>query len=158
MHLIGDHMLLTRYTDFGMRLFRHIGRPPEKPSSIAEIVGNYAISQNHLIKVVSALMCADDLESIRRQDGGIRFGIRPEGTVLGTLIHHIEEDFGLAEWSLCLLASACGLISILEEALATLLKVLEGYALADVREWLTDFSGFLQQMTKSMGGVPVYRS
>jgi len=151
-------MLLTRYTDFGMRLFRYIGRPPEKPSSIAEIVGDYAISQNHLIKEVSALMCADDLESIRRQDGGIRFGIRPEGTVLGTLIHHIEEDFALAEWLLCLLASACGLISILEEALATLLKVLEGYALADVREWLTDFSGFLQQMTKSMGGVPVYRS
>lgn len=157
-HLIGDHMLLTRYTDFGMRLLRYLGRQPEKSSSIAEIVGNYAISQSHLIKVVSALVYADDLESIRRHDGGIRFGIRPEGTVLGALIHHLEEDFGLADCSLCLFASACGLISILEEALAALLKVLEGYTLADVREWLTDFSGFLQQMTKSMGGVPVYRS
>jgi len=36
--------------------------------------------------------------------------------------------------------------------------VLEGYTLADVREWLVDFFGFLRQMTKSMGGVPVYRS
>lgn len=152
-----DHMLLTRYTDFGMRLFRYLGRQPEKPSSIAEIVGDYAIFQNHLIEVLSPLVCVDDLESIRSHHGGIRFGRRSEGAAVGALIHHTEEDFDRLECLLSLLGSACRLISKLEEALAACLELLKGYTLTDVREWLSDFSGFSHQMTKSIGSVLVHR-
>ena len=59
--------------------------------------------------------------------------------------HLLEEDFELVECSSCLIASACGLTSMLDEALAAFLEVLNGYTLADVLARRPDFSRFLHQ-------------
>ena len=58
-------MHLTRYTDYAMRVLLYLGRQPENLCSIAEISGAYVISQNHLMKVVSDLVSAGYLESVR---------------------------------------------------------------------------------------------
>ena len=74
-------MHLTRYTDYAMRVLLYLGRQPENLCSIAEISGAYAISQNHLMKVVSDLVSAGYLESVRGRHGGVlvmphRVGLR----------------------------------------------------------------------------------
>jgi Rrf2 family nitric oxide-sensitive transcriptional repressor len=138
-------MHLTRYTDYAMRVLLYLGRQPENLCSIAEISGAYAISQNHLMKVVSA----GYLESVRGRHGGIRLARPPEQINVGALIRHTEEDFELVECSSCLIASACGLTSMLDEALAAFLEVLNGYTLADVLARRPDFSRFLHQKATS---------
>ena len=64
-------MHLTRYTDYAMRVLLYLGRQPENLCSIAEISGAYVISQNHLMKVVSDLVSAGYLDSVRGRHGGI---------------------------------------------------------------------------------------
>ena len=142
-------MHLTRYTDYAMRVLLYLGRQPEKLCSIAEISGAYAISQNHLMKVVSDLVSAGYLESVRGRRGGIRLARPPEQINVGALIRHTEEDFELVECSSCLIASACGLTSMLDEALAAFLEVLNGYTLADVLEPQPASSGILLQKATS---------
>jgi Rrf2 family nitric oxide-sensitive transcriptional repressor len=101
------------------------------------------------MKVVSDLVSAGYLESVRGRHGGIRLA-RPPGQInVGALIRHTEEDFELVECSSCLIASACGLTSMLDEALAAFLEVLNGYTLADVLARQPDFSRFLHQTAKS---------
>lgn len=113
-------MHLTRYTDYAMRVLLYLGRQPEKLCSITEISGAYAISQNHLMKVVSDLVNAGYLESVRGRHGGIRLARPPSEISVGTLIRHTEEDFELVECSSCLIVPACGLTSVLDEALSAL--------------------------------------
>ena len=100
-------------------------------------------------KVVSDLVSAGYLDSVRGRHGGIRLA-RPPGQInVGALIRHTEQDFELVECSSCLIASACGLTSMLDEALAAFLEVLNGYTLADVLARQPDFSRFLHQTAKS---------
>lgn len=136
-------MHLTRYTDYAMRVLLYLGRQPEKLCSIAEISGAYAISQNHLMKVVSDLVNAGYLEGVRGRHGGIRLARPPAEINVGALIRHTEEDFELVECGSCLIAPACGLTSVLDEALSAFLRVLDVYTLADVLARRGDFSKFL---------------
>lgn len=141
-------MHLTRYTDYAMRVLLYLGRQPEKLCSITEISGAYAISQNHLMKVVSDLVNAGYLESVRGRHGGIRLARPPSEISVGTLIRHTEEDFELVECSSCLIAPACGLTSVLDEALSAFLRVLDVYTLADLLARQGDFSKFLHPAPK----------
>ena len=58
-------MRLTRYTDYAMRVLLYLGRQPDRLCSISEIAQAYAISQNHLMKIVNDLVNAGYLESVR---------------------------------------------------------------------------------------------
>ena len=70
-------MRLTRYTDYALRVLLYLGREPTRLCSIAEIARAYAISQNHLMKVVNDLVNAGYLESVRGRAGGIRLDRPP---------------------------------------------------------------------------------
>lgn len=137
-------MRLTRYTDFAMRVLLYLGRQPERLSSIAEIARAYAISQNHLMKVVNDLVNAGYLESVRGRNGGIRLARPPSEINVGALIRHTEDSFDLVDCGSCLIAPACGLSSVLDEALLAFLRVLDGYSLADVLARRGDFSHLLR--------------
>ena len=66
-------MRLTRYTDYAMRVLLYLAsQPDDRLSSIGEIARGYAISQNHLMKVVNDLVRAGYIESVRGRFGGIR--------------------------------------------------------------------------------------
>lgn len=105
-------MRLTRYTDFAMRVLLYLGRQPERLASIAEIAGAYAISQNHLMKVVNDLVNAGYLESVRGRNGGIRLARAPDEINVGALVRHTEGGFDLVDCESCLIAPACGLTSV----------------------------------------------
>ena len=136
-------MRLTRYTDYAMRVLLYLGRQPNRLCSIAEIAQAYAISQNHLMKIVNDLVNAGYLESVRGRNGGIRLAPPAEEINIGALIRHTEDDFDLVECGSCLIAPACGLTSVLDEALQAFLNILDGYSLADVLARRGDFAHLL---------------
>lgn len=125
-------MRLTRYTDYAMRVLLYLAARPDRLSPISEIATAYGISQNHLMKVVNDLVNSGYLESVRGRSGGIRLARAASEINVGKLIRHTEEDFDLVDCGSCIIASACGLTSVLDEALGAFLAVLEGYSLADV--------------------------
>ncbi|OJW71342.1 MAG: Rrf2 family transcriptional regulator [Sphingomonadales bacterium 63-6] len=139
-------MRLTRYTDYAMRVLLYLGRKPGELASIAAIARAYAISQNHLMKVVNDLVNAGYLESVRGRNGGIRLARPPQEINVGALVRHTEDDFDLVGCGACVIAPACGLTSVLDEALLAFLNVLDGYSLADVLARKGDFSHLLAPM------------
>lgn len=125
-------MRLTRYTDYAMRVLLFLGSRPDQLCSIAEIARSYGISQNHLMKVVNDLVNAGYLHSVRGRSGGIRLA-RPPGEInIGALVRHTEDDFDLVGCGSCIIAPACGLTCVFDEALHSFLSVLDHYSLADV--------------------------
>jgi Rrf2 family nitric oxide-sensitive transcriptional repressor len=125
-------MRLTRYTDYAMRTLLHLGARPDAVCSIAEIARAYGISQNHLMKVVNELGRAGFVTSLRGRSGGIRLARPPAGISVGAVVRHMEEDFALADCANCIIAPACRLSSVLDEALAAFLAVLDRTTLADL--------------------------
>ncbi|MGI9375596.1 Rrf2 family transcriptional regulator [Altericroceibacterium spongiae] len=140
-------MRLTRYTDYAMRVLLYLGRQPDRLCSISEIAQAYVISQNHLMKIVNDLVNAGYLESVRGRNGGIRLARSAEEINVGALIRHTEDDFDLVECGSCLIAPACGLTSVLDEALRAFLNILDGYSLADVLARRGDFAHLLNPIS-----------
>lgn len=125
-------MKLTRYTDYALRVLMHLAARPERLSSIGEIARSYGISQNHLMKVVHDLRKEDYVAAVRGRSGGIRLA-RPASEInVGDVVRHTEEDLRLADCGSCLIARACGLVGVLDEALAAFLAVLDRHTLADL--------------------------
>lgn len=144
-------MRLTRYTDYAMRVLLYLGQQPDQLCSIAEIAHAYGISQNHLMKVVSDLVSAGYVDSVRGRGGGIRLGRSPSEINVGALIRHTEDDFDLVGCESCIIAPACGLTGVLDEAISAFLAVLERYTLADVLARRGDFSHLLFAATNLHG-------
>ncbi|AZI34996.1 putative BadM/Rrf2 family transcriptional regulator [Caenibius tardaugens NBRC 16725] len=147
-------MRLTRYTDYAMRVLLYLGTHPDRLCSIAEIAQVYAISQNHLMKVVNDLVNADYLHSVRGRNGGIRLARPAEAINVGALIRHTEDGFELVDCGSCLIAPACGLTGVLDEALLAFLAVLDRYTLADVLARRGGFSRLLSMLSIPDGGTP----
>lgn len=125
-------MRLTRYTDYAMRVLIHLAARPDELCSIGEISRAYGISQNHLMKVVNDLAREGFIASSRGRSGGIRLG-RPAGEInVGAVVRHTEEGFELVDCGSCVIAPACGLNGILNQALAAFMAVLDRYTLADL--------------------------
>lgn len=136
-------MRLTRYTDYAMRVLLYLGRDPERLCSIADIASAYGISRNHLMKVINDLVNAGYLTSVRGRNGGIRLALPADQIRVGAVIRHTEDDFDLVGCNNCIIAPACGLTSVLDEALAAFIAVLDTYTLADILARRGDFAHLL---------------
>jgi Rrf2 family nitric oxide-sensitive transcriptional repressor len=125
-------MRLTTYTDYSMRVLLYLGARPDRICSIAEISRAYGISQNHLVKVVQGLAKLGYVASLRGRSGGIRLAKPVDEINIGEVIRATEDDFNLVDCHRCIIASACGLTSALDEALAAFMAVLDRYTLRDL--------------------------
>jgi Rrf2 family nitric oxide-sensitive transcriptional repressor len=123
---------LTRYTDYALRVLMHLAAKPDRLSSIGEIARSYAISQNHLMKVVHDLRQQGYVDAVRGRSGGIRLGRPASEIVIGEVVRHTEEGFELVDCGSCLIARACGLTGVLGEALRAFMAVLDRHTLADL--------------------------
>ncbi|MGF7151265.1 Rrf2 family nitric oxide-sensitive transcriptional repressor [Sphingomonas zeicaulis] len=135
-------MQLTRYTDYAVRVLLHVGARDEGDlSSIAEIAQVYDISKDTLKKIVQDLNQAGFITAVRGRNGGLKLG-RPAGDItIGAIIRHTETGFDLVDCSSCLIAPACTLPRILNEATQAFLAVLDRYTLADVLSRRADLRG-----------------
>lgn len=125
-------MRLTRYTDYAMRVLLHLGAEEDRKASIAQIAQAYGISRNHLMKIVHDLGKAGYVSSIRGRSGGIRLARDPGDINLGAVLRHTEGGFDLVDCANCIIAPACGLTAVVNEALADFLAVFDRYTLADI--------------------------
>ena len=125
-------MHLTRYTDYSMRMLLCLGARPDRVCSIAEIARAYGISQNHLMKVAHDLGKAGYVEALRGRSGGLRLARPADKINVGEVVRQTEQGLELAECGSYVIGPACGLSSVLDEALAAFMAVLDRYTLADL--------------------------
>lgn len=137
-------MRLTRYTDYAMRVLLYLAARPDRLCSIAEIAAAYCISQNHLMKVVSDLVNAGYLVSVRGRSGGVRLARLPTEINIGAVVRHTEDGFDLVDCGSCIIAPACGLTGALAQALAAFMKVLDGYTLENLMNKRLDMTGLFE--------------
>ena len=137
-------MRLTGYTDYSMRVLLYLGARPDRTCSVAEISRAYGISQNHLVKVVHGLGKLGYVASVRGRTGGVRIA-RPASEIgVGRVIRETEDDFNLVDCQRCVISSACGFTTVLDEALAAFLAVLDRYTLADLLDRRTELLGLFR--------------
>ena len=132
-------MRLTVYTDYALRVLMYLAIHPEPKPTIGEIASSYAVSRNHLMKVVYELGVAGYIETVRGKGGGLRLARSPESIVLGEVIRRTEPDMALVPCfdpvnTVCAITPACKLRVALHQARAAFLDVLDSYTLADLVE------------------------
>ncbi len=127
-------MNLTRHTDFALRVLMYLGSQPERLATIAEIAQAYAISRNHLMKVVHELGRAGFIRTIRGQGGGLQLGGDPSSINVGEVVRLMEGNLELIDCAKpgCPIVAACGLRRVLDEARDAFLAVLDSYTLQDL--------------------------
>ncbi|MDZ4140674.1 MAG: Rrf2 family transcriptional regulator [Methylotenera sp.] len=129
-------MQLTTFSDYCMRTLIYLGLKNNEMTTISSIASAYAISENHLMKIVHFLGQRGYIETTRGKGGGIRLARAANTINIGELLLATEGDAGLLECvngqSSCCIQSACKLTDILREAQTALYGVLSQYTLADL--------------------------
>jgi Rrf2 family transcriptional regulator, nitric oxide-sensitive transcriptional repressor len=130
-------MRLTNYTDYSLRTLMYLGLNREHLVTIQDIANTYGISKNHLMKVVHQLGLAGFVETVRGRSGGLRLKKEPQDIILGEVVRQTEPDLLMVECfdrvhNECILAPACGLQGVIQQATNAYFNVLNCVTLADL--------------------------
>jgi Rrf2 family nitric oxide-sensitive transcriptional repressor len=130
-------MRLTAFTDYSLRVLMYLGADPDRRATIAEIATAFAISRNHLMKVVQFLGQEGLLTNVRGRSGGVELARAPAAINIGAVVKAAEGDALPAECfdrrsNTCGIVKACRLRGVLEEAVDAFQAVLDQYSLADL--------------------------
>lgn len=129
-------MKLTLYTDYCLRVLMYLGLKDGELATIKEIADHYAVSRNHLMKVVYELNRMGYIQTVRGKNGGLRLRQQPSDINLGELVRRTESDLVLVECfgesNRCCIASACALKPVLAEAMHAFFAVLDRYHVDDL--------------------------
>lgn len=140
-------MQLTQFTDYSLRALIYIALRKEL-CTINDIANAYAISSNHLLKIIHNLSKMGVIKTTRGKSGGIIMAQNPKEINLGDLVIKLEPHFDLVpcfnkEKANCCIAPACTLKRILFDAKEGFLAVLKEYTLADILDNQMDLKGLL---------------
>lgn len=129
-------MQLTQFTDYGLRSLMYLAAQPDRLCSVREIAEHYAISRNHLVKVVHRLAQLGYVISSKGKGGGIRLACKSEELRLGDLVLALEPNMYLVECfnrevNTCKFVSACKLKHFLADAGKAFIESLNQRTLAD---------------------------
>ncbi len=133
-------MQLTLHTDYSLRVLIYLAQKGDSLSTISEVASFYAISRNHLVKVVHHLAGANFIQTLRGKNGGMRLARAPEEISVGDVVRQMEPNFDIVECfnagkstdnRSCAVASICALKNVLQKASREFLSLLDGYSLAD---------------------------
>jgi Rrf2 family nitric oxide-sensitive transcriptional repressor len=130
-------MQLTFYTDYSLRVLMYLAVNRRRLVNISEIADRFAISRNHLVKVVHNLACGGFVKSYRGKGGGIELAREPAQISVGDVVRYTEgppkpvECFN-AEKNRCIISGACGLAEVIDEACDNFFTTLDRYTLADL--------------------------
>lgn len=130
-------MQLSLHADYACRVLIYLTTMKAERSSVEEIAQAFAISQNHLVKVVHKLGKLGFIETLRGRGGGIRLARSPESINIGEVVRKMEPGLDLVECfneaeNTCPITSNCGLKPVLYKAREAFLSQLEGVSLADI--------------------------
>jgi len=139
-------MRITQYTDYGLRTLIYLGERPNDIVSIPQIAEHYAISLNHLIKVIYELKKMGCIESIRGRYGGLRLICSPKEINIGMVVQEMEP-LDIAECfsanGQCIITSSCRLKVIFGRALHAFNQELAKYSLDDLLDNREDLVHFI---------------
>jgi Rrf2 family nitric oxide-sensitive transcriptional repressor len=132
-------MILTRFSDYALRVLMFAAVRGDEPFSISEVANTYGLSKNHVAKVVNRLVRTGHLKARRGRRGGVWLGRHASTIRLGTLVRLTENESPLVECfaassNHCRLTPACRLKGILAEALDSFYGCLDRRTLADLVE------------------------
>jgi len=131
-------MQLTLYTDYSLRVLVYLSMNSNRSATISEIAEFYAISRNHLVKVVHNLSLKKYINSSRGKGGGLRLADDPSNINLGSVIRDTEPNFHTADClntttiTNCKIEPICHLKSIFSIATDRFLHTLDEYTIADI--------------------------
>ncbi len=129
-------MRLTSFTDFGLRALMRLAGAPDRSFTTDEMAREFAISRNHLTKVVGDLARAGYVATQRGAGGGFRLA-RPADTIrIGAVIRSLEARSVLVECfqgdgGACVLTPRCRLKGRLAAAREAFLRTLDETTLAE---------------------------
>lgn len=129
-------MQLTTFTDYGLRSLMFLAANPDRQCCVREIAEHYAVSYNHLVKVVHRLAQLGYVQSAKGKGGGIRLAKDAASITLAELIQALEPTLHLAECfdrasNTCRITEHCRLKHYLFEARRAFLASLGQRSLAD---------------------------
>jgi Rrf2 family nitric oxide-sensitive transcriptional repressor len=130
-------MRLTLYTDYSLRVLLYLANREDEIVTISELAGFYKISRNHLVKVVHNLGLNGYILTTRGRHGGLKLARPAKEILIGEVVRSTEPDFDLLECfnpatDQCVITRFCGLKSVIFNAQASFLGVLDKYTLADI--------------------------
>ena len=129
-------MRLTAFTDYSLRVLIHVATAPEGRATISEVSRAFRISEHHLVKVVHLLGREGFLLNTRGRGGGLALARNAAEINLAALVRMTEGGDEPAECfredGACVIAPACRLAGVLQEALDAFYAVLDRYTLADL--------------------------
>lgn len=130
-------MRLTRFTDYSLRVLMYVAAREDGRATIADVAAAFAISENHLTKVVHFLGKCGFLSNVRGRGGGLRLATPAKSINVGSVVRESEGAIRPAECfestpSACTIAPACRLRGVLGEAVQAFYGVLDQYTLEDL--------------------------
>lgn len=130
-------MRLTSFSDYALRVLMYLTIAPDNRATIDEITEKFAISRNHLTKVVHLLGQKGFLNNTRGRGGGLNLALPPEEINIGAVVRVTEgkpcpaECFN-RERNQCRIARVCHLRGVLGDAAEAFYRVLDQHTLADI--------------------------
>ncbi len=129
-------MRLTAFTDYGLRALMRLAGEPRRLFTTEEIATEFAISRNHLTKVVRELAEAGFVATQRGAGGGFRLARPAETITIGEVVRRLEARHAIvecfrADGGACVLTPRCRLRARLRHASEVFLKELDRTTLAD---------------------------
>jgi len=130
-------MKLTAFTDYSLRVLIYLAAEPGRRATISEIASSFAVSENHLTKVVHFLGKQGWLSTVRGKGGGLALALAAEAISVGQVVRDTEGAALPAECfepngGHCAIARCCRLRGVLAEAVEAFYAVLDRYTLADL--------------------------
>ena len=135
-------MRLTRFSDIGLRVLIYLERAGERPHpvTVAEIAKQFAIPQNHLVKVVGHLARAGWVRALRGRNGGLRLAADPDTLTIGQVLRRLEgdeNDLADCEGTDCALKMDCQLRGMLRAGMRAFYEEMDRYTLSQVTSGTT---------------------
>lgn len=130
-------MRLSSFTDFGLRALMRLAASSDQAFSTAELADEFALSRNHLTKIMTRLAQAGIVTTKRGGRGGAKLARPPSEIRLGDVVRILEAGQPLvacfaATGGNCAIIGCCRLKARLGSAEAAFLADLDRSTLADV--------------------------
>lgn len=130
-------MRLTAFTDYSLRMLIYLAAAPEGRATVPEVAKAFHVSTHHLVKVAHGLGRAGFLTNTRGRGGGLKLAVPAAQINVGRVVRITEGEARPAECfedhpSECVLAGACRLQGVLQEAIERFYGVLDQYSLEDL--------------------------